>query len=363
MTGHKTGILTFHRCINYGSYWQSRCLVEALQSRGMNASILDHHSKQVNLAEWRCAYQPVLPTQVPASDYPLYRSKMKRFFEAFEQLPLSPRFSLANPEQMENYDTVIVGSDEVWNLFHPWYGKCPLFYGEGIAADRIISFAASFGNYPSEWGLDPVWASKLHNFDAISVRDENSKTLVRKVIELEADIVLDPCLQFPFTVKDEEYPNLQQPYLALYGHNFSPHFIEAIRKWAKRKSLPIISIGYRNDWADSQWIDAGPLAFPHFIKGAEAVATNFFHGCVFSIRYAKPFACETSSYRNQKITGLLALLGGERHIIGSESHTSTIDACLSEPPVQAIFGNIALYKQRSNDFLDRALKAQQLRVA
>ena len=23
------GVLTFHRCINYGSYWQARCLVRA----------------------------------------------------------------------------------------------------------------------------------------------------------------------------------------------------------------------------------------------------------------------------------------------------------------------------------------------
>ena len=30
----KIGVLTFHRCINYGSYWQARSLVEGLRSRG-----------------------------------------------------------------------------------------------------------------------------------------------------------------------------------------------------------------------------------------------------------------------------------------------------------------------------------------
>ena len=30
----KVGILTFHKCINNGSYWQARCLVEHLRSRG-----------------------------------------------------------------------------------------------------------------------------------------------------------------------------------------------------------------------------------------------------------------------------------------------------------------------------------------
>ena len=30
----RVGVLTFHRCINYGSYWQARCLVEAIAARG-----------------------------------------------------------------------------------------------------------------------------------------------------------------------------------------------------------------------------------------------------------------------------------------------------------------------------------------
>lgn len=126
----KIGVLTFHRCINYGSYWQARCLAEGLQAMGHDAVILDHESRQVNLAEWKCAYRPVLPTHVPESDYPLYRKKIEKFFEVFETMPLSPRFELDNPASMEDYDAVVVGSDEVWNLYHPWYGKHPLFYGE-----------------------------------------------------------------------------------------------------------------------------------------------------------------------------------------------------------------------------------------
>jgi hypothetical protein len=51
----KIGILTFHRCINYGSYWQARCLVEGLRARGHHAAILDHDSRRINIAEWKCA--------------------------------------------------------------------------------------------------------------------------------------------------------------------------------------------------------------------------------------------------------------------------------------------------------------------
>src|SRR5215203_2085042 len=110
MADLKIGILTFHRCINYGSYWQARCLAEGLQERGHNATILDHYSRRINLAEWKCAYQPVLPTPIPATDYPLYRNKIEKFFRIFESLPLSQKFDLNHPEQLENYDIVVVGS-------------------------------------------------------------------------------------------------------------------------------------------------------------------------------------------------------------------------------------------------------------
>ena len=47
----RIGVLTFHRCINYGSYWQARCLTEGLRRRGHDAGLLDHRSARVNRAE------------------------------------------------------------------------------------------------------------------------------------------------------------------------------------------------------------------------------------------------------------------------------------------------------------------------
>jgi hypothetical protein len=363
LTGPRTGILTFHRCINYGSYWQAKCLAEGLQARGNDATILDHHSRRVNLIEWRCAYQPLLPIQTPAADIPLYRNKIERFFRAFESLPLSSRFSLDDSQGMEHYDMIVVGSDEVWNLFHPWYGKHPLFFGEGLRTNRLISYAASFGNYPSSIGLGQEWSSRLLGFDAISVRDENSFLLIKNAMDIDPAIVLDPCLQFPINTEERIYHHFSKPYLAVYGHNFSEQYVRLVRQWASKKELRLISIGYRNDWADEQWIDADPHDFSHFIAGAEAVATNFFHGCVFSIRHGKPFACESSQYRSYKVQNLLKKLDGEQHLITEETPFADVDAILSSPPGELIYQNIDYYRQRSNDFLDRALGVQELRVA
>jgi hypothetical protein len=363
MNGLKMGVLTFHRCINYGSYWQARCLTEGLQARGHQAVLLDHYNRRVNLAEWKCAYQPVLPTPVLKEDTPLYREKIQRFFHAFESLPLSPPFPLHNAVEMEEYDVVVVGSDEVWNLSHPWFGRCPLFYGEGVKADRLISYAASFGNYPATWGLADEWVEKLRAFDAISVRDANSQYLIKDALGFTPDMVLDPCLQFPIHADARDFDFLETPYVAVYGHNFSNAFASEIRRWAAHRRLPLISIGYRNDWADAQWLAGDPHDFAHFMARSEAVATNFFHGCIFALRNEKPFVCETSPYRSNKVQGLMAKVGGEKHLLTEEAQPAAYNARLSEPPDEEMLKKIDHLRHQSNLYLDGALALKHVQIA
>jgi hypothetical protein len=359
----KIGVLTFHRCINYGSYWQARCLTEGLQARGHKAVLLDHYSRRVNLAEWKCAYQPVLPTPVPKEDQPLYREKIERFFHAFESLPLSAPFPLHRPFEMEDYDVVVTGSDEVWNLAHPWYGGCPLFYGDGLNARQLISYAASFGSYHASWRLEQQWADKLRNFDAISVRDANSQSIIQDALGFTPEMVLDPCLQFPVQPDVRDLNFLKTPYVAVYGHNFSNAFASEIRRWAAHRRLPLISIGYRNDWADAQWLAADPHDFAHFMAHSEAVATNFFHGCIFALRNKKPFVCETSPYRSNKVQGLMAKVGGEKHLLTEEAPPVAYNTRLSEPPDEEMLKKIDQLRHRSNQYLDGALALKRVQFA
>lgn len=351
----KIAVLTFHRCINYGSFWQASCLVEWLRARGCEAVILDHNSRRVNLAEWKCAFRPILPTFVPKTDFPLYRAKIEKFFRAFDSLPLSAQFPLENPWEMESFDSVIVGSDEVWNLCHPWYGGCPLFFGEGLQTKHLISYAASFGNYDASAGLNEDWKNQLRNFDFISVRDENSRSLIKNMLGFDPEMVLDPCLLFSPQPEERNPQKTESPFIAVYGHNFSETFIWEIQNYAESRNYKLISIGYRNDWADEQWITADPHDFAHFINRAEAVATNFFHGCVFALLNSKPFACEATSYRSNKIRDLMKLLAAEKQIV-SGGGSAEFNMALSEPLKPDIQRKINYFRQMSENYLENSLK-------
>ena len=350
----RIGILTFHRCINYGSYWQARSLVMGLRARGHDAVLLDHRCPHARRAEWRCAFQPLLPHRSPRSDFPRYAAKARKLIRAADALPTSPPFALERPETLSEHDLVIVGSDEVWNMHHPWYGGRPAFYGEGFRTRRMVSYAASFGNHDAADGLHKHWSDRLRRFDAISVRDRNSREMLQGELGVEAPLVLDPVLQFPpeLPLTDDE---AGEPYVAVYGHSFPGWYAAAVRRHADAAGLRLVSIGYRNDWAHEQRIDAGPAEFARAIAGASAVATNFFHGCVFALVFARPFAAVASAYRANKLRDLTEAVGAGKRLVREGAEEGLIGELLARPLEPAIAARIDSLRLQSEAYLAGAL--------
>ena len=354
MAPRKIGVLTFHKCINYGSYWQARCLVEGLRAQGHDADLLDHHCDGVEKAEARCAYQPKLPERTRRAELPAYTAKTRKFIDAIGDLPLSRRFSLHEPEMVEGYDAVVIGSDEVWNLAHPWYGGKPIFYGAGLKAPQIVSYAASFGNYSCHWGIDEHWAQQLKQLDRVSVRDDNSYWLVRGSTGREPNVVLDPCLLFPDPARSRP-DGSGEPYALVYGHGFPPWLEARVRRWGRERGVRLVSVGYGNGFADDQRVDAGPAEFAQLMAGAQAVITNFFHGCVFALLNGKPFVTAPSSYRFNKVRDLMATLGAQHHMVGKTTDERAYNELLESQLHPDIHASIRAYRDRSNAYLHAAL--------
>jgi polysaccharide pyruvyl transferase WcaK-like protein len=349
----KVGVLTFHKCINYGSYWQARCLVENLRSRGHDAELLDHDCRCVRRAEVRCALQPKLPERTPGSELKGYAEKTRRFISAIADLPLSRTFSLHKPWAARDYDAIVVGSDEVWNFRHPWYGSKPIFFGDGLKAGRVISYAASFGNHSAWDGVDRRWGHKLDRFSALSVRDENSWHLVRGATGVDPELVLDPCLLFPSPAEAQPAPG--ESYALVYGYGF-PGWLKALaEKWSFQTGIRLVSVGYSNDFAQEQRIAEGPIEFARLMAGARAVITNFFHGCIFALLQGKPWATVPSDYRAIKIPDLATMIGAQDRLVDERTGENQFARLLEAPSPPAVEQRIHELRGRSEAYLDAAL--------
>ena len=347
----KIGILTFHRCINYGAYWQVRCLGDYFARAGYAPQVLDYGWKGFFLNELKHALRPF--KGAPKGDILRFTAKTLKCYGAQQRIRRTPSFALRSPPDFSDFDLIAVGSDEVWNLSHPWLGKVPLFFGERLAPKRLISYAASFGNYPAAEGLKEEWVNRLRRFDGISVRDKNSLELIEQGLGVTPTLVLDPCL-LAETLQNPPRQGTEAPYILVYGNRFVPELINETRAYARARNLRVLSIGYRNDWTDRSILTAGPHDFLRMMKNATAVVTTYFHGCVFSLRCERPFVAQLSKYRSNKVGGLLSAVKASHRIFDS-THPGQVNALLSTPVEPEVFEAIAGLRVTSENYLQTCL--------
>jgi hypothetical protein len=119
--------------------------------------------------------------------------------------------------------------------------------------------------------------------------------------------------------------------------------------------MRLVSIGYSNHWADEQRIDAGPEDFARAMAGAQAVITNFFHGCVFAILNGKPWAAVPSDYRVIKIPDLAKMVGAEHHVIDEETSEEALEELLGSRMSPQVSARLDDYRRCSQLYLDEAL--------
>ena len=100
----------------------------------------------------------------------------------------------------------------------------------------------------------------------------------------------------------------------------------------------------------NQFADFGPADFLAYIKNAEIVITNSFHGTVFSVIYRRPFY---SVYKkNGRVDNLLEFLQiSEKHVSSAEE----IDE-ITEIDYEDVHKRLAEYRESSLQFLRENLK-------
>ena len=195
-------------------------------------------------------------------------------------------------------------------------------FGKDNHAKRLLTYAASFGNTTLEKlkkykKADEVGAL-LKKFDAISVRDANSGTIVTQLTGKEPVYNLDPVLTYDYMNCCDKIPQVQtnEKYLILYAYagRISNDEADWIAAYAKKKNLKVYAIGDIQKCAD-RFVDCSPFEVLAYFRNAEEVITDTFHGSIFSVITHRPFTTLIrksvgNSYGNEeKLSDLLKRLG------------------------------------------------------
>lgn len=329
----KIGIMSMQRIINYGSFLQAYGLKSIIEDIGHEVQFVDYHREKplivtnkksnYNLLQKIYKTKEVFKYDAPFSHKLQYIRFKKNFAKKYHSL----LGLTAEPNYLPELDSLVIGSDEVFNCIqkNPNVGYSLELFGKRNKAKQVVTYAASFGNTTLEklqnFGVDAEISALLNEMDYISVRDKNSGDIVKALTGKEVSYNFDPVLAYNYIEKCKFIPSIEkkEDYLILYAYSgrITPNESKLISNYAKKKKLKVYAIGGAQGCAD-KFIDCSPFELLSYFKNANEIITDTFHGTIFSVITNKPFATIIrksvgNKYGNEeKLMDLLNRLGLRR---------------------------------------------------
>lgn len=264
-------------------------------------------------------------------------------------------------KRLEKYrfDTVVLGSDILWDYTIPFYGRDKYVFGLNLLAKKKISYAASFGTVKQ--GKDyPDYVKKgIINLDAISVRDINSANIINDICGKKAEVVVDPTLLWDFE-NDKNIPDkvVDYRYVVVYGSFFKDNQIKSLKEYCDSNDYKIVyldSVGDTCEWCDV-FVEAStitPFEWCSYIKNAELLMTCTFHGLMFGVIYKKKIVFNATTFMRDKATDIIDLLGLSEILLSDDvSVENVLDYNWDYDSVKACLNSL---KSKALDFLNNNL--------
>lgn len=365
------GILSMQRVINYGSFLQAYALKQLLLKNGAG----------------EVYFVDIIPGRILIDNHSARRGKYFRYVHKLLDLFKSGniisglktfKFNRALDKSIRSswpmlglnsifsgtFDQIIIGSDEVFNCIQgvSW-GYTPQLFGDipTTTARKVFSYAGSFGYTTLAklklYSVDSEVAENLNKLSAISVRDENSASIVKTLTGKTPYIHIDPVLAYGYRQEIADYKDrpIQIPYMIIYSYQDrinDKEEVQAITEYAKRNGLKLISIFCRYDWCDEAILPENPIEVLCWFKFAECVVTDTFHGTIFSIITESNFVSLLRPSNQNKLQYLLEIL----NLHDREATPSLLNQILATVPDYSNCNSILDKKrQDTNTYLKKYL--------
>jgi len=277
-----------------------------LNELGLSVEVINYRRARASLRETAILYAKGDLKKI------LYNLKKKRRIdEAVSKLPLHPRITTQNKRKIPYYDSIVIGSDIVWNIERAKKQNDYTFFGEGLKTDNLVAFSASGGKSES-LALIPKKIQFLTNqFSMVSVRDRPTGEMVSSIRAAPMRLP-DPTFSINWNSITEN-PNISN-YCLIYANRLTHSQIETIKDFAMRRSLQLIAVGYYQNWCKNLAAPT-PTRWISYFKHASFVFTSTFHGSVFATYFSRPFLVFNNPGINEKVQDLLQDSGSEWRLI------------------------------------------------
>lgn len=352
----KIGIITYYDVVNYGAVLLSYAMKQTLNSMGHDVVFLQYKREKENSNGNKSIINRLRRYSPNAIRARKAEEKKTQEFKDFrtKYLDIGDFY-----DKSQNLDLIIVGSDQIFDCKHQFNN---FQFAIGAAADRVISYAPSFGEFRStdlkSFGKKDILKSAIRKFEAHSARDNNTMEILEILTERKPDRVLDPVLLYGFEKEKKDWNErlIKENYLIVYtwgGTTVSVEFAENVQAFARKNRLKTVSVGDRRPWCDINYASATPIEFFELYRHCDMVITNMFHGTCFSIINEKPFYSVVMPHNQNKLKDLLEYLDLDKQILYTIDSLKEIE--IPQINYSKVKENLESTKNLSMAYLNKAI--------
>lgn len=308
----RIGMLTFHYATNHGAVLQAYALYKTING------FSNCHADIINYVPEGYCYT-IFHNDSMADKQKKKREKFNRFLVGNCGISTPMIHSVTG----NMYDVYLVGSDQIWNTDLPEAADHEYFLPNLSCEAKRIAFSASIGMDNDK--IDrKLFQENLSKFNAISLREKSYQKIISELSGKECEYTLDPSMLL--SPKDYELllekPNKAEGRYLLYfwygNQDGVLKSIETVNALARKYGLSVKHTFSQNMSVARQMLvndggymfDAGVGEFLWYMKNAQVVVTNSFHGAVFALLFNRPlyiFYPEMGSCRQENLVDMFHL--------------------------------------------------------
>jgi len=340
----KVGIVTFHRSKSYGATLQALATLMIVKKLGYDAEFIDYTNAY---EQKKCKI--IVDSLGSLKKY--MRWKMKSFLlrddhwsalafgktvEYYNGCISKKKYTNIKQMMSLNYDTLLVGSDQVWNPKITNGIDAVYLLGFGNTSKRV-SYASSMGNHIILEDETDIYRNYLKMFTSISVRESFAKEEINRHLEKPIQIVVDPTMlvsREEWTAFADSQPNKfvkhmnEKFILSFFVGGSTEDYFDELKKIKNVLGLPLYNIQineYCRKLVDMSLAGVTCAEFIQLIRNAQYIVTDSCHGTVFSILYGKQFAALSNRANPIRVRELLTSLQLETRLDSPDNATDIID--------------------------------------
>lgn len=352
----KTATVTWISYKNYGTFLQAFALQKAITSFGYeNQIISDYPIVKRNIKNQSSINWPRYKTAVSKGNLIhrlrrlhgeiTYSMKAKKFlasqakFDYFEEKYLDVR----NVKSVNDYyklddifDCYVCGSDQIWSVLEHNFNE---YFFLNFTSKYKIAYGPSIGQQITDNDVKNRLKELLHDFSAVSCREEYSAEQLSEIIQKNVTWVCDPTLLITrdmwmdlLNIKEKS----AEKYLLCYFLENKSWYFNYARELAEYLKIKIMIIPSRIEFlyrSETNKDPIGPREFVALFDNAQFVLTDSYHGSIFSLLfntqfiYLKRFNDGVNS-QNIRIDSLFNYLGIQNAIMNEKQFQHSDLPCI-----------------------------------